>query len=218
MIKVSPSMLACDFTKMGEEITNVAQNGADMIHMDVMDGCFVPNISFGSGVIKSLREKTALPFDVHLMIQNPYDYISDFVNAGADIITFHLEANSDISKTIEKIKKYNKKVGIAINPSTAPSQVLPFLEAIDLVLVMTVNPGFGGQKFMAQVLEKTKILKEEIINKNLNTLIEIDGGVNLNTINLIKDYPVDICVSGTCIFKSCNVKETIKKLKIIKDE
>ena len=217
-MKISPSMLACDFTKMGEEIVCLDQSGADMIHMDVMDGRFVPNISFGASIIKSLRNKTSLPFDVHLMIEHPYEYVSQFVDAGADIITFHIESKSNILHTIQEIKNHNKKVGVAINPSTAISKVYDFLEYIDLVLVMTVNPGFGGQAFMPEQLTKVTHLKQEITNKNLNTLIEIDGGINLETISTIKEYPVDICVSGTCILKSPNMKETIRKLKTVKDD
>ena len=217
-MKISPSMLACDFTKMGEEIIRLEQSGADMIHMDVLDGRFVPNISFGACIIKSLRNKTPLPFDVHLMIEHPYEYVTQFVDAGADIITFHIESKSNVLHTIQEIKKHNKKVGIAINPSTAISKVYDFLEYIDLVLVMTVNPGFGGQAFMPEQLTKVTCLKQEITNKNLNTLIEIDGGINLETISTIKKYPVDICVSGTCILKSPNMKETIRKLKTVKDD
>ena len=217
-MKISPSMLACDFTKMGEEIIHLDKSDANMIHMDVMDGHFVPNISFGASVIKSLRKKTSLPFDVHLMIEYPYEYVSQFADAGADIITFHIESKSNVLNTINKIKQHNKKVGIAVNPSTAISEVYDFLEYIDLVLVMTVNPGFGGQAFMKEQLTKVTSLKQEIINKNLNTLIEIDGGVNLDTIGIIRNYPVDICVSGTCILSSPNMKETIRKLKNVKDD
>ena len=212
-MKISPSMLACDFTKMGEEIKRISEAGADFIHMDVMDGNFVPNISFGPSIIKSLRKHTSIPFDVHLMISDPYKYIPVFVDAGSDIITFHLESNSDVMKTIEIIKKYNKKVGISIKPNTNVESLLPYLEYIDLVLIMTVEPGFGGQKFMPIQMKKTQILKKEIMNKNLNTLIEIDGGINLETIKIVKNYPVDICVSGTCIFNSSNASETIKSLK-----
>lgn len=212
-MKIFPSMLACDFTKMGEEIKRISEAGADFIHMDVMDGNFVPNISFGPSIIKSLRKHTSVPFDVHLMISNPHKYIPVFVDAGSDIITFHLESNSDVMQTIEEIKKYNRKVGISIKPNTNVEALFPYLEYIDLVLIMTVEPGFGGQKFMPMQMKKTQILKEKIMNKNLNTLIEIDGGINLETIKIVKDYPVDICVSGTCIFNSSNASETIKSLK-----
>ena len=165
MIKVSPSMLACDFSKMGLEIGKITNCGADLVHMDVMDGHFVPNISFGPAVIKSMRDKSNLPFDTHLMISKPYDYIEKFVEAGADIITFHLESQSDIIKTIEKIKSFGIKAGLAINPETDVTSLLSYLELIDLALVMTVHPGFGGQKFMANQMKKVEILKENIINK-----------------------------------------------------
>lgn len=215
MIKVSPSMLACDFSKMGLEIEKITDCGADLVHMDVMDGHFVPNISFGPAVIKSMRNKSNLPFDTHLMISKPYDYIEKFANAGADIITFHLESQSDIIKTIEKIKSFGIKAGLAINPETDVTSLLPYLELIDLALVMTVHPGFGGQKFMANEMKKVEILKENITNKKLNCLIEIDGGVNLETIGTIKNYPVDIVVSGTCIFDSSDIARTIKLLKAL---
>lgn len=213
MIKISPSMLACDFRKMGEEIIKVSKGGADFIHMDVMDGIFVPNISFGPPIIKSLRNLVSTPFDVHLMISNPYKYIETFVNAGADIITFHLESESNTFETINKIKNLGKKAGLAIKPKTNIESIYKYLEYIDLVLVMTVEPGFGGQKFMIDQMEKTRILKEKIISENLPLLIEIDGGVNLETMKTIKKYPVDIAVSGTCIFNSKDTESIIKNLK-----
>lgn len=214
MIKISPSILACDFSKMGEEIIKISKSGADFIHMDVMDGIFVPNISFGPPIIKSLRNLVSTPFDVHLMISNPYKYIETFINAGADIITFHLESESNTLETINKIKKFGKKVGLAIKPKTNIESIYKYLEYIDLVLVMTVEPGFGGQKFMIDQMEKTKILKEKIIRENLPLFIEIDGGVNLETIKTIKKYPVDIAVSGTCIFNSKDTKSIIEDLKL----
>lgn len=208
-MKVSPSMLACNFSEMGNEIKKI--ENADMVHMDVMDGNFVPNISFGADVIKSLRSKSNLPFDTHLMINNPFDYIENFANAGSDIITFHIEAKSDTLKTINEIKKYGKKVGISLKPGTPPETLLPFLNYVDLVLIMTVEPGFGGQKFMENQMEKATFIKKHAQNKDL--LIEVDGGVNFETIETIKKYPVDICVSGTCIFHSENAHEAIEKLK-----
>lgn len=209
-MKIAPSMLACDFSNMGDEIKKISNNGADWVHMDVMDGIFVPNISFGTPIIKSLRNFTNLPFDVHLMIKNPLEYISQFADAGADIITFHLESDSDTAKTIEKIKSHKKKVGISIKPSTDISAITPYLNDIDLILIMTVEPGFGGQKFMPEQMEKTLYIKENAPN----ITIEVDGGVNLETIKTIKNYPVDVVVSGTCIFNSKNMRETIEKLKL----
>lgn len=215
-MKLSPSMLACDFSKMGEEIVKISNSGADMIHMDIMDGHFVPNISFGPSIIKSLRNLTNLIFDVHLMITEPEQYVNIFLDSGADIITFHLESNQNsdyILKTIDKIKSKNKKVGLAIKPQTKYEALLPYLKFLDLALVMTVEPGFGGQKLLENQLLKTELLKKEILSQNLSTEIQIDGGVNLETIGIIKKYPIDICVSGTCVFKSQNISETVKILK-----
>jgi len=209
-------MLACDFSKMGEEIAKISKSGADMVHMDIMDGHFVPNISFGPAVIKSLRKLTDLIFDVHLMITDPEQYINIFLESGADIITFHLESNKNsdyILRIINKIKSKNKKVGLAIKPKTNFEALLPYLKLIDLALIMTVEPGFGGQKLLESQLLKTELLKKEILSQNLSTEIQIDGGVNLETIEIIKKYPIDICVSGTCVFKSQNMSETIKILK-----
>lgn len=208
-MKISPSMLACDFSEMGKEIEKI--KNADMVHMDVMDGNFVPNISFGSDVIKSLRPKSALPFDTHLMIDNPLKYIKSFANAGSDIITFHIESKSNVGDTIKEIKKYGKKVGISLKPGTKPETLVPFLDQIDLVLIMTVEPGFGGQKFMENQMEKANFIKSHSENKNL--LIEVDGGVNFETIGIIKKYPVDICVSGTCVFRTPDPAKAIEQLK-----
>lgn len=214
MIKISPSLLACDFSNIGDEIKKVEAAGADMLHLDVMDGHFVPNITFGAPVIKSMRKTTDLPFDVHLMIDEPLKYISDFADAGADIITFHAESKSNIAETISEIKKYGKKVGISIKPKTDIKILFPYLEYIDVVLIMTVEPGFGGQAFMEKELQKTLILKNEAQKNSLDFEIELDGGINTETIEIAKNYPVDICVSGTCVFNSGNMKSTINKLKL----
>ncbi|MDO4200181.1 MAG: ribulose-phosphate 3-epimerase [Clostridia bacterium] len=214
MIKISPSLLACDFSNIADEIRKVETAGADMLHLDVMDGHFVPNITFGAPVIKSIHKCSELPLDVHLMISEPLKYISDFVNAGADIITFHAESQSNIMKTILKIKEFGKKVGISIKPKTDTKILFPYLKYIDVVLVMTVEPGFGGQKFMENQLEKVLILKKEAQKNNLDFEIELDGGINTKTIETVKNYPVDICVSGNCIFGSEDVGSTINKLKL----
>ena len=208
-MKISPSILASDFSNLSDEIERIKI--ADMVHLDIMDGHFVPNISFGADVVKSLRDKTNLIFDVHLMISNPLQYIKNFADAGADIITFHIESNSDILETIKEIRYYGKKVGIALKPQTNVKEIYEYLRYIDLALIMTVEPGFGGQKFMPDQLEKAVFIKN--MSKNPNLLIEIDGGVNFETINLAKRYPIDICVSGTCVFKSQNAEETIVNLK-----
>ena len=208
-MKISPSILASDFSNLSDEIERIKI--ADMVHLDIMDGHFVPNISFGADVVKSLRDKTNLIFDVHLMISNPIQYIKNFADAGADMITFHIESNSDILETIKEIRYYGKKVGIALKPKTNVKEIYEYLKYIDLALIMTVEPGFGGQKFMPDQLEKAVFIKN--MSKNPNLLIEIDGGVNFETINLAKRYPIDICVSGTCVFKSQNAEETIVNLK-----
>ena len=214
-IKISPSILSADFSKLGNEIQNLEEAEADLIHIDVMDGHFVPNITIGPGVIKKLRKFTSLPFDVHLMISPVHNFIKSFVDAGADIITVHPEATSDLVSTIKKIKSYNKKAGVSLNPETSVDKVIPLLNSIDLVLVMSVNPGFGCQKFMKEVLEKIKILRKEIDSKKLKTQIEIDGGINFENAKMAKEAGVDILVSGTTIFKENggNLKKNIQLLK-----
>ena len=214
-IKISPSILSADFSKLGNEIQNLEKAEADLIHIDVMDGHFVPNITIGPGVIKKLRKYTSLPFDVHLMISPVHNFIKNFADAGADIITIHPEATSDLVSSIKKIKSYNKKAGVSLNPETSIDKVMPVLNLIDLVLVMSVNPGFGGQKFIKEVLEKIKILRKEIDSKKLKTQIEIDGGINFENAKMAKEAGVDILVSGTTIFKENggNLKKNIQLLK-----
>ena len=200
-IKISPSILSADFSKLGNEIQNLENAKADLIHIDVMDGHFVPNITIGPEVIKKLRKYTLLPFDVHLMISPVHNFIKNFAEAGSDIITIHPEATNDLVSSIKKIKSYNKKVGVSLNPETSVNKVLKILNLIDLVLVMSVKPGFGGQKFIHETLDKVKILRKEIDEKKLKTLIEIDGGINFENAKLAKKAGVDILVSGTTIFK-----------------
>jgi len=214
-IKISPSILSADFGKLGSEIENLEKAGADLIHIDVMDGHFVPNITIGPEVISKLRKHTSLPFDVHLMISPVDSFIKNFAEAGSDIITIHPEATNDIVSTIKKIKSYNKKAGVSLNPETSIEKVLPVIASLDLVLIMSVNPGFGGQKFMKEVLEKVKILRKEIDTKKLKTQIEIDGGINFENANMAKKAGVDILVSGTTIFKENggNLKKNIQLLK-----
>ena len=214
-IKISPSILSANFSQLGSEVAKLEKAGADLIHVDVMDGHFVPNITIGPVVIKSLKKYTSLPFDVHLMISPVHKYIKNFAEAGADIITVHPEATKNLKKTIKKIKHYGKKVGVSLNPKTSIKKVLPVLKLIDLVLVMSVEPGFGGQKFMKSVLKKSKILKKEILKRKLKVKIEMDGGINFKNIKLVKKSGVDIVVSGTTIFKenSGNYKKNIKLLK-----
>ena len=214
-IKISPSILSADFSELGSEIQNLEKAGADLIHIDVMDGHFVPNITIGPEVISKLRKYTSLPFDVHLMISSVDNFIKSFADAGANIITIHPEATNDLVSSIKKIKSYNKKVGVSLNPETPVDKVLPVLNLIDLVLVMSVNPGFGGQKFIKKSLEKIKILRKEIDSKKLETLIEIDGGINFENAKMAKEAGVDILVSGTTIFKENggNLKKNIQLLK-----
>ena len=214
-IKISPSILSADFSKLGSQIQDLEKAKADLIHIDVMDGHFVPNITIGPEVISKLRKYTSLPFDVHLMISPVDNFIKNFADAGADIITIHPEATSDLKNSIKKIKSYKKKAGVSLNPETSVDKVLPVLDLIDVVLIMSVNPGFGGQKFMVETLDKVKILRNEIDKKKIKTLIEIDGGINFENSKLAKESGVDILVSGTTIFKenSGNLKKNIQLLK-----
>ena len=214
-IKISPSILSADFSKLGSEIQDLEKAKADLIHIDVMDGHFVPNITIGPEVINKLRKYTSLPFDVHLMIAPVHNFIKNFADAGADIITIHPEATDDLAGSIKKIKSYNKKAGVSLNPETSIEKVLPVLNLIDLVLVMSVNPGFGGQKFMSKTLEKVKILRKEIDIKKLKAQIEIDGGINFENSKIAIQAGVDILVSGTTIFKENggDLKKNIQLLR-----
>ena len=214
-IKISPSILSADLSKLGIEIKNLENANADLIHIDVMDGHFVPNITIGPEVIKKLRKYTYLPFDVHLMISPVHNFIKDFADAGADIITIHPEATDNLVNSIKKIKSFNKKAGVSLNPKTSINKVLPVLNLIDLVLVMSVNPGFAGQKFISETLEKVKILRKEIDIKKLKTQIEIDGGINFENSKMAKKAGADILVSGTTIFKENggDLKKNIELLK-----
>ena len=214
-IKISPSILSADFSNLGREIQNLERAKADLIHIDVMDGHFVPNITIGPEVIKKLRKYTSLPFDVHLMISPVHDFIKKFAEAGADIITIHPEATTDLISSIKEIKSYNKKVGISLNPETSVDKVLSVLNIIDLVLVMSVNPGFGGQKFIENTLDKVKLLRKEIDVKKLKVQIEIDGGINFENSKMAKKAGVNILVSGTTIFKENkgNLKKNIQLLR-----
>ena len=214
-IKISPSILSADFSKLGKEIQDLEKAKADLIHIDVMDGHFVPNITIGPEIIKKLRKYTSLPFDVHLMIAPVDNFIKNFADAGADIITIHPEATNNLSESIKKIKSYGKKAGVSLNPETTIDKVLPVLDIIDLVLVMSVNPGFGGQKFIQETLEKVKVLRKEIDIKKIKVEIEIDGGINFDNSKLAKKAGVNILVSGTTIFKQNegNLKKNIQLLR-----
>ena len=214
-IQISPSILSADFSQLGSEIKRLEEGGADMIHVDVMDGHFVPNLTIGPPVIKALRNQSSLKFDVHLMISPVHKYIDAYANAGADIITIHPEATENLEDSIKKIKDLKKKVGVSLNPETKIDLIINFLDKIDLVLIMSVNPGFGGQKFMPEVLTKIKDLKKIQKDKNLNFDIEIDGGINFDNCKIAIEAGANILVSGTTVFKSNNgdIKKNINLLK-----
>lgn len=212
---IAPSILSADFSRLGEEIKAVEEAGADLIHVDVMDGHFVPNITIGPLVAKAVTRSTRLPRDVHLMIENPDAYIADFAKAGSSIITVHAEACWHLHRTIQAIKGFNVQAGVSINPATPLTAIDWILEDVDMVLIMSVNPGFGGQKFIAQSIEKIKVLKKSIEKKGLNTLIEVDGGINLDTIGAVSEAGADIFVAGSAIFGSTNYAETIRQFKSI---
>ena len=214
-IQISPSILSADFSQLGAEIKRLEEGGADMIHVDVMDGHFVPNLTIGPPVIKALRENCSLKFDVHLMISPVHKYIEAYANAGADIITIHPEATENLKDSIKKIKDLKKKVGVSLNPESQIELINEFLDEIDLVLIMSVNPGFGGQKFMPEVLDKIKELKNIQKDQNIDFDIEIDGGINFENSKIAIQAGANILVSGTTIFKSNNgdIKKNIDLLK-----
>jgi ribulose-phosphate 3-epimerase len=215
-IQISPSILSADFSQLGNEIKRLEEGGADMIHVDVMDGHFVPNLTIGPPVIKALRKQCSIKFDVHLMISPVHKYIEAYADAGADIITIHPEATDNLEESISKIKSLNKKVGVSLNPESKLDLIINYLKKIDLVLIMSVNPGFGGQKFMSEVLDKVKQLKEIKSKKNMNFDIEIDGGINFDNCQSAIDAGANILVSGTTVFKSNNgdIKKNINLLKL----
>jgi len=214
-IQISPSILSADFSQLGTEIKKLEEGGADLIHVDVMDGHFVPNLTIGPPVIKNLRRYTKLPFDVHLMISPVHEYIKNYANAGADIITIHPEATENLKETISLIKKFGKKVGVSLNPKTEIKTLIDEIDNIDLVLVMSVNPGFGGQKFMPEVLDKIKELKKIRDKNQYHFDIEVDGGINFSNSKKVLEAGADILVSGTTVFKENdgNIKTNIEKLK-----
>lgn len=211
MVKIAPSILAADFGNLAQEVRLLEDAGADMLHFDVMDGCFVPNISFGAGIIKSVRNITNLPFDVHLMITKPQDKLEWFVQAGADIITIHVEACTNIIQTLQKIRSLGCKSAVSLKPETPSEVIKPLLGYVDMVLVMSVNPGFGGQKFMEDQLAKIKTIKELI--KDMNIVLEVDGGINQATAPLVISAGADILVAGTAVLCDKNYHKNIESLR-----
>ena len=213
MKKICPSVLSADFSKLKEEIKEVEAAGADIIHCDIMDGNFVPNISFGSSFVSTINKITDLPLDVHLMIDNPTKYVNEFSEAGADYISVHYENNIHLHKSVYQIKNLGVKAGVVINPSTPANLLMDILEHVDYVLIMSVNPGFGGQKFIESVIPKITQLKTLINARNLNCMLEVDGGIGLDNIKQVSDAGADMFVCGASVFKSDNKSEVIKKLK-----
>lgn len=213
MIKIAPSILSADFSKLGEEILRIEKAGADLVHIDVMDGHFVPNITIGPPVVKSLKKVTGLLFDVHLMIENPDSYIDAFVDAGADIISVHAEACRHLHRTIQKIKQLGKKAAVALNPATPLSSIEWVLDDVDMVLIMSVNPGFGGQKYIEGITRKTESLKSLIKTRGCNIDIEVDGGIDTSNIYDVTKAGANVIVSGSTIFSAKDTVKIIKELK-----
>ena len=213
MVKVSPSVLACDLSKLYEEVKSIEAAGADMVHLDVMDGVFVTNISFGLPVIASLRKTTDMFFDVHLMIDKPERYISRFIDAGADLVTFHYEACEDPLAAVKLIRSFGKKSGISVKPATSVEHIYPLLDECDLVLIMTVEPGYGGQAFMPEMLDKIRALREEIDRRGLATDIQVDGGINEETGRLVREAGANNLVAGSYVFKANDRKKAIDSLR-----
>ncbi len=213
MIKISPSVLASDFSRLGDEAERMEKCGADWLHLDVMDGHFVPNISFGAPVIASIRGRVKLPFDVHLMISEPLRYIDDFAKAGADIITFHIESDSGADETVEKIHSLGIKAGISIKPATPASAVFPYLGKADMILVMTVEPGFGGQSFMFETMDKVSEIRREADRLGIDIDIQVDGGINDKTVTTAAQAGANVFVAGSAVFRAENAADAIMTLR-----
>ena len=215
MVKISPSILSCDYSKMGEEFERMKRCGADWLHIDVMDGHFVPNITLGAPIVKCMRKCSDLVFDVHLMISDPKKYVPDFVSAGADIITFHIESDSPVEETIDLIRSLGCKASLSVKPATPIEEVFPYLDKLSMVLVMTVEPGFGGQSFMADMMPKVTALRKEIIRRGLDVDIQVDGGISEKNAELVGKSGANVLVAGSAIFGSEDPKKTIGSLKLL---
>ena len=213
MIKISPSVLACDFTKLGEEVADIERAGADMVHLDVMDGRFVTNISFGLPIVEALRKKSQMVFDVHLMIVDPELYAKRFIDAGADIVTFHYEASKDPAALLDLIRENGAMAAISIKPGTPAAAIFPYLEKCDMVLVMTVEPGYGGQALIPETLDKVRVLRDEIAKRGLDVYIQVDGGINPDNAPMAIEAGANILVAGSSVFKAADRKEAIDKLR-----
>ena len=213
MIKIAPSILSADFSNLGQDIKNIELCGADMVHIDVMDGLFVPNITIGAPVVSAIRKCTNLVFDVHLMIENPDKHIGDFVKAGSDIITVHQEATRHLHRTIQNVKSHGVKCGVALNPSTSLNELEWVIGDVDMILIMTVNPGFGGQSYIESMTDKVKKLRQIIDKKGLDIDIEVDGGVSLDNVKMLSDAGANVFVSGSTIFNSKDIKKTMDEFR-----
>ena len=213
MIKIAPSMLSCDFARFGEETARMENEGADLIHMDVMDAHFVPNLTFGAPIIKKMRSYSKLPFDVHLMISDPLRYAEDFAKAGADIITFHIESDSPVGETIDKIRSLGVKASLSVKPKTPIEEVFPYLEKLDMVLIMTVEPGFGGQSFMEDMMPKVRKLREEITRRGLDIDIQVDGGISDKTIATAAENGANVFVAGSALFGAPDSRAMMARLR-----
>ena len=213
MIKLAPSILSADFARLLEDVKKVEEAGCEYLHIDVMDGHFVPNITLGPAIVKSLRKDVNMVFDTHLMIENPDNYIKDFVDAGSDLIVVHQEACKHLHRTIQNIKSYNVKAGVALNPATPIEAIKHVIEDVDMVLIMTVNPGFGGQSFIEGMIEKIKELKQLIDDKNLNVDIQVDGGIKPSNIDKVVKAGANVIVAGSAIFNSDNIAQTVNEMR-----
>lgn len=213
MIKIAPSILSADFANLGEEIRRIDKCGADMVHIDVMDGMFVPNITIGAPVVKELRKHTKLVFDVHLMIENPDKHIDDFVRAGSDIITVHVESTKHLHRTIQLVKQAGVKCGVALNPATSLKEIEWIIQDVDMILIMTVNPGFGGQAYIDSMTDKVKELRHMISSRGLSVDIEVDGGITLENVSVLHNAGANVFVSGSTIFRSVDMGRTIFDLR-----